>query len=213
MSVPEEDFGESMFYIPKQKRVLHKDMGASVSVCPPLGQVTQVRKGDVQITALLDVPKDKAEQPWEIALWHAAGDDDWAETLLSSTQETPSTLQKIDDGVTRLWFDGRLSVKSLVNFTVKFRSGPDEEWKWIRDEQGAADGTIILTSDTTTAALPDDFSKILKDADSALKVTSCQSQCPGTKLWTLEADVDAANDEESMYKDVILGLPWGGFLR
>lgn len=213
MSVPDEDYGELMYHIPKQKKATLKDMGASVSIYPPLGQITQVRKETVEVTALLEVPKDKAEQPWEVALWHAAGDDDWVETLLSPTQKTPSTLQHVDDGVIRLWFDGQVSVKSLVNFTVKFRSGPDEQWKWIRDEHGAADGTIILTTDTTVAALPDDFSKILQGADSALKITSCRSQCPGTKLWTLEASVDAAAGEKSTYKDINLGLPWGGFLR
>lgn len=217
MSIPQDDYDEAIYHVPKQKRPTLKDMGASVSVFPPLGQVTQVQKETVPVTALLEVPNDaanqQADQPWEVALWHAAGDDNWTETLLASTQKVPSTLHKVNGQVRRFWFDGQLSVKSLVNFTVKFRSGPDKEWKWIRDEQSAEDGAIILNSDSTVAALPDDFSEILQGYDSDIKVTSCPSQCPGTKLWSLAANVDAANGEDSTYRDVSLGLPWGGFLR
>lgn len=212
MSVPEQDY-EAILHVPKQKKRVLKDMGASLSVSPPLGQITQVRNATVQVTVLLQVPSDQAAQPWEVAVWHAAGDHEWSETPLSPTDKTPSTLQKVDDSVVRLWFDGHVSVKSLLNFTVKFRPGPDQEWKWIRDEQNMPDGTIILNSDLSTDALPDDFASILKGHDTELKVTSCRSQCPGTKLWAVEANVGAAHGDDSTYKDFNLGLPWGGFLR
>lgn len=213
MSVPDEDYDESIYHVPKQKKPRAKDMGASVSVFPPLGQVTQVQKTRVQLTALLEVPNDQASQPWELALWHAAGDEDWAETPMSSTDKVPSTLQAVDDRVSRFWFQCEVQVKALLNFTVKFRAGPDREWRWLRDEQGTEDGTIIVNSVLTTAALPDDFNEILKGHDSDIKVSACRSQSPGTRLWTVEANVEAAQGEESTYKDFNLGLPWGGFLR
>lgn len=213
MSAAEQDYDESIYHVPKQKKPKVKDMGASVSVYPPLGQVTQVQKDKVQVIALLEVPNDQVAQPWDLALWHSAGDEDWTETSLSPTDQTPSTLQTVDDRVSRLWFQGQVCVKSLLHFTVKFRAGPDQEWRWLRDEQGVGDGTIIVNSVLTTSALPDDFSEILKGFDSDIKVNTCRSQSPGTRLWALEAKVDAAQGEESTYKDINLGLPWGGFLR
>lgn len=208
-----EDYDESIYHVPKQRKPVANDMGASVSVFPPLGQVTQVPKDKVQLTALLEVPNDQAHQPWELALWHAAGDDNWTETSMSSTDKVPSTLQPVDDRISRFWFQCEVSVQSLLNFTVKFRAGPDQEWRWLRNEQGMEDGTIIVKSGLTTAALPDDFSEILRGYDSDIKVHACRSQSPGTRLWAVEASVDAAQGEDSSYKDFNLGLPWGGFLR
>lgn len=213
MSGHEQDYDESIYHVPKQKKPTGKDMGASVSVCPPLGQVTQVQNGTVQVTALLEVPNDQAHHSWEIALWHAAQDADWTETPMSPTDKIPTTLQVVDDRISRLWFHGQVSVKSLLNFTVKFRAGPDQEWRWLRDEQGMGDGTIIVNSAMTTAALPDNFDDILKGFDSDINVKACRSQSPATRLWALEANVDAAQGDDSTYKDVKLGLPWGGFLR
>lgn len=213
MSVSQEDYDESIYHVPKQRKPVVKDMGASVSVFPPLGQITQVQKEKIQLIALLEVPNDQANQPWELALWHAAGDNNWSETPLSATDRIPSTLQAIDDRISRSWFQCEISVKSLLNFTVKFRAGPDKEWRWLRDEQGMEDGTIILKTGLTTSALPDDFTEILKGYDSEITVNPCRSQSPGTRLWTVEANVDAAQGDDSTYKDINLGLPWGGFLR
>lgn len=213
MSVPEEDYDELIYHVPKQKKPTVKDMGASVSVFPPLGQVTQVQKENVQVTALLEVPTDQANHPWEVALWHSTGDDAWAETGLSPAIKTPSTLQALDDSVSRLWFQGHIAVNSLLNFTVRFRSGSDQEWRWARDEQGMGDGTIVVNSVLTTDALPDDFGSILKGYDTSIQVKPAQSQCPGTRLWTIEASVEAAKGDDSAFTDVNLGVPWGGFLR
>lgn len=213
-SVPEDDYDELIYHVPKQKKPTHvNDMGASVSVYPPLGQITQVQKQVVLFTVLLEVPVDQADESWELAIWHSTGDDDWTESNLSSTEKTPSNLQNPDKSKTRLWFEGKLDIKSLLNFTVKFRPGPDQPWRWARDEQGIGDGTVIFKSSLTTRALSDDFGNILKGHDTDIKVKSCQSQCPGTRLWALEASVEPAQGEDSTYADVNLGTPWGGFLR
>lgn len=214
MSAPDEDYDELIYHVPKQKKPpagLDK-MGAAISVWPPLGQVTQVQRGNVGFIALLEVPTDQAKQPWEVALWHSAGGD-WNETILSPAERTPSTLQTPNDSVVRTWFQGVVPVNSLINFTVKYRSGSEQEWRWIRDEHGVGDGTVVLSSNQTTEALSDDFNKILKGYDPSISVKPCQSQCPGTRLWALEASVEAAKGEDSTFVDFNLGLPWGGFLR
>lgn len=213
MSAPEEDYDESIYHIPKQKKSAAQDMGASLSVYPPLGQITQVQGANVQITALLEVPSDQANQPWEVALWHSSGDSDWVDVPLTRTDKTPSTLQSVDASVSRLWFEVNVPVQQQLNYTVKFRSASDQPWKWIRDEQGVGDGTIILTSNVTVEVLPNDFGSILKDYDSSIQVHPRQSQCPATRLWELKATADAAKGEDSTFTNVGLGLPWGGFLR
>lgn len=212
-TVPDEDYDELIYHVPKQKKPAVESMGASVSVFPPLGQVTQVQSQNVHVTVLLEVPADQAQQQWDVALWRSAGDDVWAETPLAPAHKTPSTLQHVDGSRSRFWFEGRVEVSSLLNFTVKFRSSPDEEWRWARDEQGVGDGTIIVNSTPTTATLPDDFGSILHGHDSAVKVKPTQSQCPGTRLWTIEAHAEAAKGDDSTFTDVNLGVPWGGFLR
>lgn len=218
-TVPDEDYDELIYHVPKQKKPAVENMGASVSVFPPLGQVTQVQSENVQVTVLLEVPADQAQQAWEVALWCcSAGDNDddndvWASTPLTPTQKTPSTLQHVDGSKSRLWFECRVKVTSLLNFTVKFRSGPHEDWRWVRDEQGMGDGTIVVNSTPTTAALPDDFGSILLGHDPGIKVKPTQSQCPGTRLWTIEAHAEAAKGDDSTFTDVNLGVPWGGFLR
>ncbi|ROW14847.1 hypothetical protein VPNG_03820 [Cytospora leucostoma] len=216
MSVPEEDYDELIYHIPKQKKspVDLEKMGATVSTWPPLGQLTQVQKARVAFIAVLEVPVDQAKQPWEVALWHSTGEgSDWTETILSPTQKTTSTLQQPNGSISRSEFEGDISVQSLLDFTVKFRSGPDQPWRWIRDEQGLGDGIVILSSDLTTSALPDDFGGILQGHDPNLTVKSIQSQCPGTRLWALKATVQGATGDDSTFADINLGLPWGGFLK
>lgn len=214
--VAEDDYDELIYHVPKQKKPTHTNtMGASVSFYPPLGQITQVQKRIVSVTALLEVPADQAEQSWELAAWHSEQDDNWTETALSPSlpRRTPSTLQNVDPSKARFWFEGKLEVASLLNFTAKFRPGSDQPWRWVHDEQGIGDGTIIYKSSLTTDALSDDFGSVLKGYDTDIHVKSCQSQCPNTRLWALEATVDAAQGDESTFSNVNLGIPWGGFLR
>lgn len=213
-NAPEDDYDELIYHVPKQKKPTNfNSMGASVSVFPPLGQITQVRKQGIAVTACLEIPADQAEQSWELAVWHSTGDEHWTETVLSSTKKTPSNLQGVDTSKVRLCFDGKLNVESLLNFTVKFRPGSDQPWRWARDEQGIGDGTVIFKSSWTTSALPDDFQSILKGYDTDIQIKSCQSQCPGTRLWALETSIEPAQDQDSTYANVNLGTPWGGFLR
>lgn len=217
VALQDDDYDELIYHVPKQKKPTHNNtMGASVSVFPPLAQITQVQKQVVPVTALLEVPADQARQAWQVSVWHSTGDDHWAETPLavSSTQRTPSTLQNTDASKARLWFEGKLDIQLRLGFTVKFRPGPDDPWRWAHDEQGLGDGTIIYKAALTTEALPDDFGGILEGHDPDIKVKPCESQCSGTRLWALEASVDAVQgDDSSSYAHWNLGTPWGGFLR
>lgn len=217
------DFAETFqaVFIPKQRPPPEPQPEnvtmASVSSFPPLGQVTQLKNGDVEFIAVLEVPESDGSSPWEVALWHSKASDEgeeWVEHRLSPSgpDAVPSTLQAAT-GNSRLYFGGKLTIESNLKFTVKFRAGPDQEWRWIRDETGMGDGIVIVNDNLdqkdTETGLPD----LIQGFNPDLKWQSHLSQCPGTRLWSVEAPVDAAKDEDSTIVDVPLGVPWGGFLR
>ncbi|KAH8682208.1 raffinose synthase Sip1 [Xylariales sp. PMI_506] len=220
MSEEPYDFGNEFqaVFIPKQKpapEILSTtEMGATVSSYPPLGQATQLKKGNIVFSALLEVESNDAQEPWEVAVWHSSGGD-WSETVLSPLQDgpIPSSIQSVSSQKTRLYFHGAMIVPPLLTFTIKFRDGPNKPWRWVKDEQSIGDGTIIVNTEASNSNTPTNFSDVVKDLNPDLKVSSALSQCPGTELWTIQAPVLASDGEESTYADLQLGLPWGGFLR
>jgi hypothetical protein len=206
-------------FIPKQKPppepAVTGEMGASISSHPPLGQVTQLKDGNLKFIVLLEIDDKDAQKPWEVALWHSSAGADWAETGLSLVKDgpAPTALQKPPPQKTRLYYQGALPVSSILNFTIKFRDSSDKPWRWTRDEQSIGDGTIVINSERDTIQAQTEFADVVKQLNVDLKVKTAVSQCPGTELWVIEAPVAAANGEESAYADYRLGVPWGGFLR
>lgn len=224
MASEEYDFGDvfQAVFIPKQKPPpdpVSPDMMASVSTYPPLGQVTQLKSGDLSFVAVLEVPESRGNDPWEVALWHSGTsgqeqEQEWTEHGLapSGQDQAPSAVQASND-TSRLYFAGKLSVQSLLNFTVKFRPGPDQPWRWIRDEMSMGDGSIVINDGLDENDAKTDLPDLIQDLNPDLKWKSLMSQCPGTRLWHIEAPVAASQNDQSAIADIPLGIPWGGFLR
>lgn len=221
----EYDFGAvfQAIFIPKQRPPpdpLPQDVAVSVSTYPPLGQVTQLKSQNVSFVAVLEAPVGRGDEPWEVALVHAASSDkdqEWTEQVLTRTPsgndgQVPSTLQPVGD-TPRLYFAGRLSVQSSLAFTVKFRHGPDQPWRWTRDEQGMGDGVVVINDDLDQKDTKSNLPDLIHDLNPNLKWKPLMSQCPGTRLWSMEAAVDASRDDQSAVVDIPIGTPWGGFLR
>ena len=60
---------------------LPDSMKAFVISYPPLGQVTQVREGNVSFTVVLDVHQSRGHEPWQVAMWYIFdGGECWFET-------------------------------------------------------------------------------------------------------------------------------------
>jgi hypothetical protein len=224
MSDDEYDFGAEFqaVFIPKQKPApppFITQMGASVSSYPPLGQVTQVKNGGLTFVVLLDVEEKDAQLPWEVSLWHSSSDGDstWSESTLSLIRDgpAPATIQEAQGPTrkTRLYFNGSVSISTSLQFTIKFRNAPHEPWRWTREEQRMDDGVIIVNPEKSSIQTATELSDVVDELNPALKVKSVPSQAPGTKVWTIEAPVDAAKGEDSSYADLRFGVPWGGFLR
>jgi hypothetical protein len=218
-----EEFSEvfQAVYIPKQRAAPEPlpegTVMAHVSTFPPLGQVTQLKNSDVNFVAVLEVDQNHVSSTWEVALWYSDSSHEsqqWVEQALgpSDARQTPSDLQVLQ-GTSRLYYSGKLSVKSPLQFTVKFRSGPDQEWRWIRDEAGMQDGTVVINDNLdrkdTTSDLPD----LIQGLNPEFRWKSVSSQSPGTRLWSVEVPVDAAHGDDSKIVDIPLGVPWGGFSR
>lgn len=221
MSSGPSDFADTFqaVFIPKQRPapvpLPDSVTMASLSTFPPLGQVTQVRNEDVDFIAVLEVPESEGGQPWEVALWHSGEGVDWVEHPLPPSEHDaiPSALQEEDEATTKLSFGDKLSVKSMLNFTVKFRAGPDQDWRWVRDEAGMGDGIVIINDNLDQQDTATELPELIHDFNPDLKWRSQMSQCPGTRLWSVEAPIGAAKGEESAFADVPLGVPWGGSFR
>jgi hypothetical protein len=201
-------------YIPKQKAPLSPDdpsMKAYISTYPALGQVTQIDNSTSVFTALLEVDDSRASDPWNISLWHSDGGE-WREVPMDpllGEKARPTELQASKSALTRLYFTTPLAIHLPTNFTVKFRSGPDQSWKWVKDHQGTQDGVVMLKTVTSQEAISSELGDYVQGFNPELKSKNYRSQSPGTTLWSVEASVEPAQGAKSTFKDVKFGLPWG----
>ncbi|RYP03833.1 hypothetical protein DL764_004883 [Monosporascus ibericus] len=106
-----------------------------------------------------------------------------------------------------------IQASSPLRFTIKFRNSPDQSWRWVRDELGVDDGTVVSTPENCRDQGTTNLSDVIAGLNQDLKVRSTMSQTPDTELWTIEADIAPAQDEKSAYANIELGTPWGGPLR
>lgn len=192
-------------------------MTAVIATYPPLGQATQLQDSDLAVHAVVEVPRDLVTEQWQLALWHLSGSEGkWAETefIPDSQDSRPTDLHTANESTARLYFTAKVAVHSSLTFTVKFRQGASQgEWQWVRNEQGADDGIVVIDQKPTSDGDPEELPDLIHELNPDLKWKSHMSQAPGTRLWSIEAGVDGVKGDESAYADVPLGIPWGGFLR
>ncbi|KAK8104231.1 uncharacterized protein PG998_011264 [Apiospora kogelbergensis] len=175
--------------------------------------VTQLKAGNGRFTVLLEVEKNDADEPWEVAAWHSSDGDEWKEEPMTPLKEGlgSTSIQGVETDNIRIYFTSSFSVSSNLNFTFKFRKGPDEPWRWARDQMSIGDGAVVVNPERALGTT--DFADVVKDLNPDLKIKSHMSQSRGTELWSIEAPVGAAKGEDSTYADTRLGTPWGGYLR
>ncbi|KAF4990971.1 hypothetical protein FDECE_14195 [Fusarium decemcellulare] len=212
------DFGQvfQAIYIAKQKPApppVTESMKAVLQSYPPLGQVTPVQGQSITITAVLEIPRSRASEDWDLSVWHSIDGSGWKDSGLSPVEDAhnPQTLQLMSESVSRFYFATDLSFNTSVQFTLKFRHCQDAEWRWIRDEQGFDDGLVVNTASRVSS---DQLSDLIPDLNSRDWTIAPQlSQSPRTSLWSLEATIPPARDDESAYRDIAIGTPWGSFAR
>ncbi|PWI73367.1 glycoside hydrolase family 36 protein [Purpureocillium lilacinum] len=217
MTIEEYDFSKEFkkIYISKQRPApdpVVADMKVRLQSLPALGQVTQAEGGQLSLTAVLEVPQDRAQESWQVSLWLALDGAEWREQALDRLDigQEPPSLQPVETSVSRTYFTGILSLSKSIQFTLKFRSGHDQEWRWIRDEHGLNDGLVVARA---SAAMTVSLRDVIPGLNSEWKVTEHMSQSPQTQLWSLEADIASAVGDASTFKDIEIGRPWGAYLR
>ncbi|PQE06033.1 raffinose synthase Sip1 protein [Rutstroemia sp. NJR-2017a BBW] len=202
-------------YIPKQKgppAADHPSMKAYISTYPALGQVTAIDQPATQFTALLEVDSSRAEDAWEVLLWHS-NEEQSEERMMERVQDTasqPIALQSNGPlGLHRLYFKTSLTVQSPTKFNVKFRSTSDQDWKSAQDHQGTNNGTVVLKTVTSQEQISTNLGDYIEDLNPELEVKNYRSQSPGTTIWTVQAPVKGADGIKSARKNMKFGLPWG----
>ncbi|KAM5378065.1 hypothetical protein ACJZ2D_004676 [Fusarium nematophilum] len=218
MSSDTYDFGQvfQAIYIAKQKPSpppVPESMKAVLQSYPPLGQVTPIQGKDLTLTAVLEIPKSRSAEAWEVSVWHSVDGSDWQDAKLSPIEDAfaPQTLQFIPESVSRFFFTSSFSFDKSVQFTLKFRHNQDADWRWIRDEQGLDDG---LVANAAAGISSDSLSDLIPDLNSKdWTILSCLSQSPRTSLWSLETVIPPAKGDDSAYRDIAIGTPWGSFSR
>lgn len=205
-------------YIPKQKGPPASNspsMKAYLSTYPSLGQVTQIDQSTSVFTALLEVDESRASDPWQVSLWHSEGKE-WRKCPMDpsrSASSHPTALQDSKIGaegaLNRLYFSTPLAIHLPTNFTIKFRGGPDQSWRWVKDHQGTQDGIVMLKTVMSQDAISSNLGDYVQGLNPVLKAKNYRSQSPGTTLWSVEAPIEAAQGEKSTIKDITFGLPWG----
>jgi len=203
-------------YIPKQKGPPASDapsMKAYISTFPALGQVTQIDQNTSIFTALLEVDESRINDAWQVSLWHSEGKE-WREVPmdpLRNVSSHPTSLQssKNSSSLHKIYFTTPLAIHLPTNFTIKFKNGSDQSWKWVKDHQGTQDGMVMLKTTTSQESISSKLGDYVADLNPILQSKNYRSQSPGTTLWSVEAPIEAANGEDSTFRDIKFGVPWG----
>ena len=106
------------------------------------------------------------------------------------------------------WFaatlNPRISGPRQINFTIRFRRGQTDTWKWANECLSLKDGTLyIQTSPSKNAKLSD----YVENVNPSLTITSESSQTPDTLLWSVRGSVKEASLKKSGHSSIELGKP------
>jgi hypothetical protein len=165
------------------------------------------------LTAVLEVPAALESQGWQVGIWHSADGGEWDEVLLDPVPpgRGPFDMQSKSTNA-RLFYSKTLSVRSNLQFTLRFRHDESASWRWTRDELGISDGHIIVGS-SSTSDLPSNLSDLITDLDPAWQINSLMSQASRSRLWSLTTEVPGAKDDVSSRTSLPVGVPFGDYIR
>lgn len=90
-----------------------------------------------------------------------------------------------------------------VSFTITFRAGEDEPWKWANEQFSYSDGQLRYQPPDLNSSL----SHYISNISPHLRIDQEASQTSDTILWTASGTVDAASGSESGRANHTLGLP------
>jgi len=186
-------------------------MYAALTCHPPLGQTTTIpsTRQAVRFTVLIETSAG-SDKTWEAALWHNFEDKDkWTSLNLNPAPAANLTVVKAaQTSVRRQFFTlelpGRPKHGGSLSYTITFRAGKDEPWKWANEQFSTSDGRLIYQSQDT---LNDDLTHYIDGLPPYLQISKEQSESPETLLWSITSPVNAASGSTSGYSSNALGRP------
>lgn len=186
-------------------------MYATLTCHPPLGQTTTIpsNRDSVKFTVLIESSAG-SEKTWEAALWHNFDDrEKWTSLSLKPAPEPALTVVKASQtNVRRQFFTidlpGSPKHGGSLSYTITFRAGENEPWKWANEQFSTSDGRLIYQSQD---ALNDDLTYYIDGLPPYLQIGKEQSDSPETLLWSISSPVSAASGKASGYSNNNLGRP------
>lgn len=132
-------------------------------------------------------------------------DEDVVSNAIVAETKRPTNLKR---QFFRLKLLSRPEDQEVVSFTIRFRGGPEESWKWMRDQTSLPDGHLcyqrLQPKDT-------ELSHYFKNFNKELKVHNEASQ-NAAGVYTVSTLIDGAKGEDSAYREVKMGVV-AGFVR
>jgi hypothetical protein len=111
-------------------------------------------------------------------------------------------------GVHRQWFsinlEGLPAHGNSVSFTLTFRQGEGEPWKWVNEQFSTSDGQIVYQSSKPPK---EDLSYYIDGLHPYLEIEKETSDTPETNLWTVTCPVNAASGKSYGHQNTKLGRP------
>ncbi|KAE8414131.1 hypothetical protein BDV36DRAFT_266372 [Aspergillus pseudocaelatus] len=232
---PEEGAGSSRNQSRAQFiRPAQMGLFSQITCYPPLGQVTCPQsvqqalnpgKDDtVQFTVVIESSHSLPEQPWEAQIWHNITSPEWSAFPLQQSSSPVVPLMNINQSEYKFYrhvFCGEIPLPShggCAQFTVRYRVSQDNDWQWVNQQQNAKDGELVFSArepeqeDINLAQLSltsakEGFGKYFDGLSPDLEVESRKSEAPGSTLWHISGKAGPAQNNQSGFTNVVLGVP------
>lgn len=202
--------------IPQEKPVRPKvadHLEVRLQSYPALGQATVLRGGDISLMVVLEIPRFRANESWEVQFSCEFHHSDWTCLALLPVQRgnEPQTVHGWPKHLARLYFSTTFSPRASFRFTFAFRSCNNEPWRSIRNEQGIDDGQVIIAPGSLSS--DSSLRSIIPTLNPAWDVSALTEHPSPVQSWVLRAAISGADGDISAVHDVDIGPAWDSFIR
>lgn len=163
-------------------------------------------------------------QSWEAQIWHNITSSEWTSLSLQKCDPSIAPLlngKEAEYNYHRYVFSDEIHLPTSgghAKFTVRFRTSPDTQWQWANQQQSINDGELVfgpknasylqpLSPDASSADAKAELAKYIDNLSSEVRIESRRTEAPGSILWAIHGDVDAAEEGVSGFKRLALGTP------
>ena len=95
------------------------------------------------------------------------------------------------------------NLQDAVQFTLKYRIGTTNDWKWVNENSNLTDGELYFQPEKP----PAEITSYLKDLSSDFVVHSVPSESSEAQVWSITAAAKAAEGKTSGWTNTSLGVP------